>query len=80
MMKAASSDARKQCTLAISSGPAIRPRGILAIICSLILSGTPASIAVMVAPGAMQFTVTAYLAYSRARVLVRPITPALEAA
>src|SRR3989337_2779460 len=62
VMKAASSEARKQCTLAISSGPAIRAMGILAIICSLILSGTPTSIAVMVALGALRAHVF-YLAF-----------------
>jgi len=44
-----------------------------------IASGTPASIAVMTGPGAIAFTVTPYLAYSSASVLVSPMTPAFDA-
>src|SRR3972149_11162986 len=80
VMKDASSEARKQWALAISSGLAIRAMGIFSMIFALMLSGIPATMAVMVAPGATQFTVTPYFAYSSARVLVRPITPALDAA
>ena len=47
---------------------------------SRIASGTPASIAVMTGPGAIAFTVTPYLAYSSASVLVSPMTPAFDAA
>ena len=79
-MYAASSEARNAWTPAISSGRAMRPIGTRATIFSRITSGTPASMRVMTGPGATQLTVIPYFAYSSARVRVRPITPAFEAA
>jgi hypothetical protein len=72
--------ARKTTPAAISNGSPIRPTGVAARTASIALSGIPSVIRVLVKPGATALTVTPLRAYSRARVLVRPIIPALAAA
>ena len=80
VMNAAPSLTRNITALAISSGLARRPTGILATIFSRISGGTAATIAVSVYPAAMTLTVMPRAALSSASALVKPIMPALAAA
>src|SRR5690606_31987717 len=79
VMKPASSLAMKATTRATSSGWHRWPSGMAAIIACIHSSGMPAIIGVSVGPGTMVLTRIFCGASSRARLRVRPITPALEA-
>jgi len=63
----------------MSSGSPKRPSGIWLRTEALTFSGSPPVMSVVMKPGATAFTVMLRLASSLARVLVRPMRPALLA-
>src|SRR5215475_430706 len=79
VIKAASSPARKQVILAISSALPRRPTGIVAMMPCSTFSGTACTISVSMYPGQITFTVMPFLAVSCANALVKPMMPALAA-
>src|SRR5699024_7468146 len=80
VMYAAPGPARKATASATSSGRPVRPAGTAPRAACLAASGMAAVISVSMKPGATALTVTPRAANSLARLLVRPISPALLAA
>jgi precorrin-3B methylase len=70
----------RRAALAISSGDANRPKGILALICAAISSKMASTISVELKPGAMALAAMLNLAISNARVWVKAMMPPLLAA
>ena len=78
VIKEASSEARNAITFATSSGSAIHPKGVLAIIVFLCLSAIDVSrVGVLVSPGSTALTVTPSWPHSFATLFVNPMIPAL---
>src|SRR5205807_10356896 len=80
VMYAASSDARKRTACATSISVPARPSGIISFTLFFRSAERPSVMAVSIYPGATAFTVILRDATSRAMAMVKPISPAFEAA